>query len=232
MNLLFNQTGVTRSPLRSVLFTAISALLIVTGCAAVSPGTTTALPTTTTGGDGSITVEGVILTNGTVYISKAPTAGNLTHQLMTVQMPEKTEFVPGSLVEFVLMNEIRESYPLQTSGISSRVIRETTPVILAPIDLGPQLIGHMADDAWLIDVRTPEEFADGHIKDAINLPVDQIEKLIGSKVTDKNATLLIYCRSGNRSATAAKALKNLNYTLVFDLGGINSFKGEQVKGAN
>jgi rhodanese-related sulfurtransferase len=70
---------------------------------------------------------------------------------------------------------------------------------------------------FLIDVRTAEEFASGHIAGAVNIPVDEI----GTRLAEipKDRTVVVYCRSGNRSATAARELASSDYA-VYDLGGI------------
>ena len=72
----------------------------------------------------------------------------------------------------------------------------------------------------ILDVRTQQEYDEGHIKDSILLPYDQIPEKAGTVLPDKNATILVYCRSGNRSATASNALIELGYTDVLDFGGI------------
>ena len=63
-----------------------------------------------------------------------------------------------------------------------------------------------AKGIW-IDVRTPEEFKEGHLKDAVNIPVDQIGARIGSVSPDKSAPVNLYCRSGRRSEAALQELK-------------------------
>lgn len=70
----------------------------------------------------------------------------------------------------------------------------------------------------LIDVRTPEEFASGHIAGAINISVDTIADNISQIPTDM--PLVVYCRSGNRSAVAASILSEAGYSPIYDLGGI------------
>jgi phage shock protein E len=72
----------------------------------------------------------------------------------------------------------------------------------------------------LLDVRTPEEFNDERIPGAINLPLDEIEEKVESVASDLNQEIYVYCRSGNRSAQAAKILVELGYTKVYDFGGI------------
>ena len=75
-----------------------------------------------------------------------------------------------------------------------------------------------AKGIW-IDVRTPEEFKEGHLKDAVNIPVDQIGARIGSVSPDKSAPVNLYCRSGRRSEAALQELKKMGYTNVTNHGG-------------
>ncbi len=77
-----------------------------------------------------------------------------------------------------------------------------------------------ATDFLLIDVREKEEYAEGHIEGALLIPYDEIEESAGSLLADKQQTILIYCRSGRRSAIAAQTLSDLGYTDVKDFGGI------------
>lgn len=85
-------------------------------------------------------------------------------------------------------------------------------------------------DAYvLVDVRTQEEFDEGHIDGALLLPNDEIETLAPEQLTDKDALILVYCRSGNRSAKAASLLVSLGYSQVYDFGGIIDWPGEIVK---
>jgi len=81
----------------------------------------------------------------------------------------------------------------------------------------------------LIDVRTQSEYDEGHIEGALLLPSDQLEALAAEQLKDKDAVILVYCRSGNRSASASKLLVELGYTNVYDFGGIIDWPGEIVK---
>ncbi len=71
----------------------------------------------------------------------------------------------------------------------------------------------------IVDVRTKEEYDTGHIKDSINIPVDDIESRINE--LDKNKTILVYCRSGRRSTTAYNILKDKGYK-SYNLGAYES----------
>ena len=76
------------------------------------------------------------------------------------------------------------------------------------------------DSYILLDVRTEEEFSEGHIEGAILIPDYELKEQAETKLPDKDALILIYCRSGRRSALAAKDLSDMGYTQVYDFGGI------------
>jgi phage shock protein E len=76
----------------------------------------------------------------------------------------------------------------------------------------------------LLDVRTAEEFESGHIEGSVLLPYDLISpSSAGAVIPSSETTVLVYCRSGRRSAIAADSLRKLGYMRVFDLGGINTW---------
>ena len=81
----------------------------------------------------------------------------------------------------------------------------------------------------LVDVRTQEEYDQSHIAGALLLPVDMISTKAVHVLLDKNATYFVYCRSGNRSATAARTLADLGFTEIYDLGGIQDWPYETVR---
>ena len=81
----------------------------------------------------------------------------------------------------------------------------------------------------LLDVRTQEEFDAGHIPTAILLPYDEINLKAATVLPDKEKEIVVYCRSGRRSAIAKKALVELGYKDVKDFGGISRWQGELVK---
>lgn len=83
-----------------------------------------------------------------------------------------------------------------------------------------------SEDVIILDVRTPEEYNSGHIENSVLLPVTEIPEKAVEFLPDKEAKILVYCRSGNRSETAAKDLINMGYTNVYDFGGINSWPYE------
>ena len=82
----------------------------------------------------------------------------------------------------------------------------------------------------VLDVREQSEYDAGHIPDAVLLPVGSIgEESAAAVIPEKDTAVLVYCRSGNRSKTAAAALAELGYTAVYEFGGINSWPYEVVE---
>jgi rhodanese-related sulfurtransferase len=74
--------------------------------------------------------------------------------------------------------------------------------------------------ALLVDVRSPAEFAAGHLPGALNIPVHEIEAR-EAELTPRDRPLVLYCRSGNRSARAAAALEKSGHTSVHNLGAMS-----------
>ncbi|HKM00392.1 MAG TPA: rhodanese-like domain-containing protein [Mobilitalea sp.] len=84
-------------------------------------------------------------------------------------------------------------------------------------------------DIIILDVRTVDEYNEGHIKDAILLQDADILDKAEIVLTDKASTILVYCRSGRRSAQAAEDLASLGYTNIYDFGGIIDWEYDIVK---
>ena len=82
-----------------------------------------------------------------------------------------------------------------------------------------------AAGAVLLDVRTPQEYREGHIPGSQNVPLQQLDKV--EEVTENKATVLyVYCRSGARSRQAVSLLKHMGYTNVHNIGGIAAYSGK------
>ena len=81
----------------------------------------------------------------------------------------------------------------------------------------------------VLDVREQDEFDEGHIPNAILIPYTEIDAKAEGILTDKDAQILVYCRSGRRSKIAAESLANLGYTNVKEFGGIIDWEYEIVK---
>ena len=82
--------------------------------------------------------------------------------------------------------------------------------------------------AVLIDVRSPAEFAGGHIPGSINLPIQALQRS-EDQLGDPDAPIYVYCQSGARSSRAARLLEVMGYSQVTDLGGIGGYSGELEK---
>lgn len=90
-----------------------------------------------------------------------------------------------------------------------------------------ELLNDESKNIKVIDVRTEVEFADGHVEDAVNLPVEEI--VGGEMPADKEATFYLICRSGARSALAAEQLNSAGYQAINVQGGMLAYEGPAVK---
>lgn len=104
-------------------------------------------------------------------------------------------------------------------------------VVLAALFVGSRMLGKkdssaahalVAEGAALVDVRTPGEYAAGHLDGAVNIPVDQIASR-AKEIGAKDRPVVVYCRSGARSAAAASALQQLGFTKIEDLGAMSNW---------
>ena len=81
-----------------------------------------------------------------------------------------------------------------------------------------------SQEVIILDVREQDEYDSGHIPGAVLLPVGSINETTAAEVIpDKDSTVLVYCRSGNRSKTASSALAELGYTNIYEFGGISAW---------
>jgi len=82
-----------------------------------------------------------------------------------------------------------------------------------------------AEGAILVDVRTPQEYREGHIPGSKNVPLQQLDKI--SAVTDnKDTPMFVYCYSGGRSRQAVSMLQHMGYSKVQNIGGITAYSGK------
>lgn len=82
--------------------------------------------------------------------------------------------------------------------------------------------------ALLIDVRSESEYESGHAPEAINLPLDSLDK-IDTLASSKEEVIYLYCRSGSRSQKAKQYLEEKGYNNVINLGGLSNYQGELEK---
>ena len=88
---------------------------------------------------------------------------------------------------------------------------------IAPAEYQSQFVADNASHL-LVDVRTPAEFDSGHIQGAINIPVESLASRLSEVPGDE--PIVVYCRSGNRSAQASRILEDAGYNDIYDLGGV------------
>ncbi len=85
------------------------------------------------------------------------------------------------------------------------------------------------DGHIIIDVRRVDEYAEGHIPEAVNIPNESIGTTMPEQLTDLEQIILVYCRSGNRSKQASEKLAAMGYKNVYEFGGIITWTGDIVK---
>lgn len=78
----------------------------------------------------------------------------------------------------------------------------------------------------VLDVRTKEEYEEGHIPGAVLLPLDELEENATNVLPDKEQVVLVYCRSGNRSRQASEVLSQKGYSNIYEFGGIMTWPYE------
>lgn len=115
----------------------------------------------------------------------------------------------------------QQSAPAQT-GTTVAVAQ-----VISPADAKTRL--EQESGVVVVDVRTQEEYDQGHLRASVLVPLDDLAALAPQKLPDKDAVLFIYCRSGRRSALAAQQLVSMGYTQVYDLGGILDWPYEITK---
>ena len=121
--------------------------------------------------------------------------------------------VLGVLLAGVIASPAGSSNSGDTTQLPAIEYKKITPEdAKARIDSGDEII--------ILDVRTEEEYNSGHIPNAILIPNETITDKTPDLLSNLDAEILVYCRSGNRSAQAAKKLIAIGYTNVYDFGGI------------
>ena len=92
-----------------------------------------------------------------------------------------------------------------------------------------QVLMQKERDYLILDVRSPEEYAEGHIPHAINIPMEQFGKDPPKELPDRNQTIFVYCVKGIRSMNVANRLAHMGYKNIVEMGGIQDWHGEIVK---
>ena len=83
-------------------------------------------------------------------------------------------------------------------------------------------IASLPDNPLVIDVRSPGEYASGHVQGAVNLPLDRFEQEIGRVAPDKSVPVMMYCLSGGRSGGACRLMQQIGYQQVINGGSVGA----------
>ena len=89
-----------------------------------------------------------------------------------------------------------------------------------------QVLMQREQDYLILDVRTPEEFAEGHIPHAINIPMDAFGEEAPRELPDRNQMIFVYCVKGTRSMNVANRLAHMGYRNIVEMGGIQDWHGD------
>ena len=114
--------------------------------------------------------------------------------------------LPGALFAFAML------FTVACYSASTETRDRITPEILVAIE----------QQALIVDVRTPEEFADGHYPGAINIPHESILDGLNQLGVTTSTAVILYCRSGNRSGQAEQALRDKGFTEARNAGGLEA----------
>ena len=119
------------------------------------------------------------------------------------------------VVSFILLNSCK-------TGQGGRRDKVPEIILISPEEAYEIISGN--DDVVILDVRTPEEFKEGHLKNAWSIPVDDLEGRISA--LQKDVPVIVYCQSGVRSNRAAGILIKNKFSVVYDMGGIRGWEEE------
>lgn len=129
----------------------------------------------------------------------------------------------GQVLNISIGDEIAESYPLQAAATKVELVKEVQKEEVKVKTITAQEAKEIMDseeEYTLLDVRTQTEFDAGHIPGALLISSTELKDEAVEKLPNPKAKILVYCRSGNRSAKAAQLLVDMGYTDVYDFGGI------------
>jgi rhodanese domain-containing protein len=157
-------------------------------------------------------IAGVILTG--VLLTVVGCSNNASMQETTVK-----ETVASSVETSEKAGETMKESEEAKKDSYTHIDQETAKQMMANED------GHI-----IVDVRSKDEYASGHIPGAICIPNESITNTQPEELPDLDQVILVYCRSGNRSRQASQKLYDMGYTNVYEFGGIKDWTGETVAG--
>jgi|GEM_PF-1541737 len=135
-------------------------------------------------------------------------------------MPRTTPAFAG-----VVVSALVKDYKSGTQAGEIAILHHLNHLLITGLLL---IMPTLANSIW-IDVRTAEEFNAGHIEGAAHIPYEEIALRISEVTTDKDATVHLYCRSGNRSGIAQQILQSMGFTNAVNEGGYEILLQQQVR---
>lgn len=100
---------------------------------------------------------------------------------------------------------------------------------ISPVEVKKRL--DTGEKVFLVDVRTPSEYAEKHIPKSLLLPLDRLEREVAEKIPDKAAPIFVYCLTGRRSASGANLLVKLGYSNVYNMGAMMNWPDKMETGS-
>ena len=152
--------------------------------------------------------------------------GQMSMKQETLMKKRKTFIVGILFIIFVILVGIWILQRTQTSVNKDEEGENNMPEYVSITMEEAKKVFETQGDYIILDVRREDEFAEGHIPGAINVPNEGIQDTEPSELPDKNQTIYVYCRSGNRSKQAASKLVAMGYTNIIEFGGIMDWTGD------
>ena len=144
--------------------------------------------------------------------------GIITIEMILIESQNTRRYIMKKLISIILS-------ALMLTGCAGTNNNQTNTYRSITMD---EAVTMMAQETGyiILDVRRPDEFAAGHIPNAINVPNESIGTDEIPELPDKDQLIMVYCRSGRRSKEASEKLVKLGYTNIVEFGGILDWKGE------
>ena len=181
------------------------------------------------GEEGQVEVEVMLLDTRAVLVTKnrshaQPEVGDV----LLLGEDERIEaFEAGMQLSLSLDPVFMESDPPGVTVVGAEVLATTPKTRQISFESG-LTIAEILPEARVVDVRSVPEYAEGHIAGAVNIPIDELKQRVRAEDFALDTPMILYCRSGNRSATAARILNELGYRVVLDMGGLLDYEGNVV----
>ncbi|SHK33881.1 rhodanese-like domain-containing protein [Rhodothermus profundi] len=126
------------------------------------------------------------------------------------------------LLLLLLLPGLQACTPQRASTQSAPATEQANPAVIVRLS-AEEFLARYTPEAVILDVRTPEEFAQGHLKGArnVNVLAADFRERIQALNLDPNAPVYLYCRSGRRSQRAAEILRDMGFRKLYNIGGFN-----------